>query len=172
MKKKLNRITGCASKFRALAVGLLCMIGSAISAQTVTKVRIDELTEYIRKADHPLVVSFWATWCAPCVEEIPFLQEAVTVTADKKTELVLVSLDFPKEFPIKLTAFIREKNYKARFYWLNETNADLFCPKIDDKWSGAIPATLFINHKNGYRKFFEEQLTESAIREQLTLLTK
>ncbi len=138
----------------------LLFMGVTTQAQTVKKVKIEELAEYIRKSDHPLVVNFWATWCAPCVEEIPYFQSEVKKYADRKVELLLVSLDFVEAYPKQVTAFIQKKKYEARFYWLNETNADHFCPQIDAKWSGSIPSTLFINNKTGYRKFFERQLTD------------
>ena len=51
--------------------------------------------------------------------------------------------------------------------WLDETNADYFCPKIDKTWSGAIPATLFINNRNNYRKFTEEPLSEEQLEKEI-----
>ena len=148
------------SKIIILSIVFLFCMGVVTQAQTVKKVKIEELAEYIRKSDHPLVVNFWATWCAPCVEEIPYFQSEVKKYADRKVELLLVSLDFVEAYPKQLTAFIQKKKYEASFYWLNETNADHFCPQIDAKWSGSIPSTLFINNKTGYRKFFERQLTD------------
>lgn len=135
------------------------MATNAGFSQRVKKVKIEELADYIAKSDHPMVVNFWATWCAPCVAEIPYFQQGVKNYAEQKAELVLVSLDFADAYPSKLSAFIKKNKYEASFYWLNETNADHFCPAIDPKWSGSIPSTLFINNKTGYRKFFERQLT-------------
>jgi thiol-disulfide isomerase/thioredoxin len=133
---------------------------SATYSQTVKKVKIEELEAYIKNADHPLVVSFWATWCSPCIHEIPWLQEAINRHSEKKPELVLVSLDFPEAFPKKIQDFARQKNFAATLFWLDETNADYFCPRIDIKWSGGIPANLFVNNKTGYRKFIQRQVTD------------
>lgn len=135
------------------------LIGTATFSQTIKKVKIEQLAEYIRKSDHPLVVNFWATWCAPCVEELPYFQEEVKKYNDQKAELVLVSLDFTEAYPAKIASFIKKNKYEASFYWLNELNADHFCPQIDKQWTGSIPATLFVNNKTGHRKFFERQLT-------------
>ena len=90
----------------------------------------------------------------------------------KKVELILISLDFAKFYPKKVADFISKKKFKARFFWLDETNADEFCPRIDEKWSGSIPATLFVNPKNNYRKFFETQLTPAQVEENIKLLTQ
>lgn len=141
-----------------LIVFALCLANAAF-AQDIKKVKIQDLKSYIEKSDHPLVVNFWATWCAPCNKEIPYFQEEVKNYADQKAELVLVSLDFATDYPNKISAFIKKNNYNAHFFWLNETNADVFCPSIDPKWSGSIPSTLFVNNKKSYRKFFERQLT-------------
>jgi len=143
-----------------------------LSAQQIRKVKIGEVEEYIKKTDHPLVISFWATWCAPCVEEIPYLQESVKKAFAKKVELILISLDFASFYPKKVADFISKKKFKARFFWLDETNADEFCPRIDEKWSGSIPATLFINPQTNYRKFFETQLTPEQVEENIKLLTR
>ena len=141
---------------------VLCLGGAAFS-QSIKKVKIEEIADYIAKADHPLVVNFWATWCAPCVAELPYFHEEVKKNAAQKVELVLVSLDFASDYPSKVSAFIKKNKYDASFYWLDETNADHFCPQIDKKWSGSIPATLFVNKKNGYRKFYERQLTHPQL---------
>lgn len=138
--------------------------------QSVKKVKIDELISHIDSSEHPMVVSFWATWCAPCVEEIPWLQAGVEKYKSEKVELLLVSLDFENEYPKGLQAFIKKKNFAASFFWLDESNADYFCPKVDEKWSGGIPATLFVNKKTGYRKFFERQLTDRQVEPEIKLL--
>ena len=56
-----------------------------------------------------------------------------------------------------------KRKFTAPIKFLDETNADLFCPAVDENWSGAIPASLFINNKTGHRKFFEEQLTREQV---------
>jgi thiol-disulfide isomerase/thioredoxin len=135
------------------------MFGFSGFTQQVKNVKINAIEELIQKSDHPVIISFWATWCLPCVHEIPYFQETVKKYQDKNVELVLVSLDFKESYPSVIESFVRKKNYQASFYWLNETNADQFCPKIDPNWDGSIPATLFVNNKTNYRKFYDRQLT-------------
>jgi len=143
-------------------IGLLAfsMVGFG---QSLKKMKIGEVDAYIKKSKHPVVVSFWATWCAPCVEEIPWLQEAVQNHKKDSVELVLISLDYANFYPKKVNEFIKEKKFEATFWWLDETNADLFCPVIDAKWDGSIPVTLFVNNKTGYRKFMNRQLTDRQV---------
>jgi thiol-disulfide isomerase/thioredoxin len=151
-------------------VVMAMMIGGVGLGQELKKVKIGEVEEYIKKSKHPVMVSFWATWCGPCVEEIPWLQEAVENHKGDSVELVLVSLDFGTYYPKKIVDFIKEKKFKATFFWLDETNADAFCPKIDAKWDGSIPVTLLVNNKTGYRKFVNRQMTDRQVEPEVKLL--
>jgi len=148
-------------------ISLLIMSAAATVGQQLKKVKIGEVEAYIKKSKHPIVVSFWATWCAPCVEEIPWLQQAVEDHRQDSVELILVSLDFGTYYPKKVTDFIKEKKFKATFWWLDETNADLFCPRIDARWDGNIPVTLLVNNKTGYRKFVNRQMTDRQVEPEL-----
>jgi len=109
--------------------------------------------------DTTYVVNFWATFCKPCIAEIPDFIKTIEKYKSKKVKLLLVSLDLPTFYPAKIAEFVKKNNYKTNIAWLNETNADHFCPMIDAKWSGAIPATIIVNNKTGYRKFFEDQVS-------------
>jgi thiol-disulfide isomerase/thioredoxin len=148
---------------RIFFIAVLMLVAGVAVSQPLRKVKIGEVDEYIKNSKHPVMVSFWATWCAPCVEEIPWLQEAAEKHKKDSVELVLVSLDFATYYPKKITDFIKEKNFKATFLWLDETNADFFCPVIDPKWDGTIPVTLLVNNKTGYRKFVNRQLTDRQV---------
>jgi thiol-disulfide isomerase/thioredoxin len=134
-----------------------------IFSQTIKKVKITEVEEYIKNSDHPIVLNCWATWCAPCIEEIPCFMQTVKQYSDQKVELLLVSCDFPKSYPNKILELIKKKQFEATFFWLNETDADYFCPKIDPKWDGTLPSTLFVNTQTGYRKFFGRPMTDRQI---------
>ena len=147
-----------------LSIILLLGLALAVSAQTVKKVSINELEKYIQSSSRPLVINFWATWCAPCLHELPYFQETVKQFADKNVELVLVSMDLPRGPEKKIQDFAIQHALQGTLFWLNETNADLFCPKIDSRWDGSIPSTLFINQKTGYRKFIDRQLTAPQFR--------
>jgi thiol-disulfide isomerase/thioredoxin len=153
---------------------ILTILGSVemLCAQKVQRVKIEELAAYIKKADHPLIVNFWATWCVPCVHELPYFQAGAKKYSEQKVELVLVSLDFAPDYPKKIEEFLKKNQYSGSFYWLDETNADHFCPKIDERWDGAIPASLFLNPKTGYRSFYERQLTEPQLELELKALVK
>ena len=147
---------------RLLLFSIVCLFTVAVMSQTISKVNILQLDSLIKHTNQPLVVNFWATWCAPCLEELPYIQK---ITAENNVLLVLVNLDTEANYLSKLKDFIKSRQIKAVHLWLNETNADYFCPVIDESWSGAIPASLFINNKKNFRFFYEEKIPEARFRE-------
>jgi thiol-disulfide isomerase/thioredoxin len=133
---------------------------SVANSQTIPKWKMkDVVKSFSAKNDTTYVVNFWATFCKPCIEEIPDFIRLADKYKKQKVKLLLVSLDLPSYVAVRLPAFIKKNNYKTNHVWLNETDADIFCPMIDPKWSGAIPATIIVNNKTGYRKFFEDQVS-------------
>jgi thiol-disulfide isomerase/thioredoxin len=141
-----------------------------VSGQEVKKIKITDLEKIIAESKTPLIINFWATFCKPCMEEIPHFQKLGKKYEKNGVKILLVSLDMKDDFPEKVKVFIKNKKITTPVAWLDETNADYFCPKIDNTWSGAIPATLFINNRNSYRKFTEEPLSEKQLEKEITLV--
>ncbi len=145
-----------------ILTGLGAVMGQALP---VEKISISNLESYISQSDHPLIISFWATYCTPCIKEIPYIQATVDQLKfkDQKVELLLVSLDKPVSYPGRIAEFAQKNGYTARILWLNETDAGYFCPKVDARWTGGLPSSLFINNTTHYRRFFDRQLTEPQV---------
>lgn len=154
-----------------LAILVLGVALTAYAQQEVRRVKMDDVMKMAEESEVPVIVNFWATWCGPCVHEIPWFEKHV-YASEKPVKLLLVSLDFKEDFPAKISAFAKKNNYRSQIVWLEETNADSFCPKVDSTWEGAIPASLFINKAKGYRKFFGRQLTEPQFTIELEELLK
>ena len=134
------------------------------SGQSIEKYKIEQLVERINKAgDTVLIVNFWATWCKPCIEELPFFHTMAGKYRDKKVKLLLVSIDFEKDYPDGIIAFSRKEGYDSEIVFLDETDADHFCPQIDKSWSGAIPSTIITSNTKGYRKFTEGKMKAAEL---------
>jgi thiol-disulfide isomerase/thioredoxin len=152
--------------------GILLLLFSTVTslkAQSIPAWKVTGLNKYIAASDSILVINFWATFCKPCNEEIPYFERIINKYKNQKVKLLLVSLDMKDQYPNKLKAFAKKNKYGSQIVWLNETNADYFCPAVDTTWSGGIPATLIVNTITGYRKFFEEEMKPVAFERELKL---
>lgn len=150
-----------------LKILLICAFLSfshSVFSQEIKKIKITDLEKAIKESRTPLIVNFWATFCKPCIEEMPYFQE---LAKKNGVNLLLVSLDLEKSYPVKIKNFVIKNKYTAPVFWLNEYDADYFCPKVDSSWSGAIPASLFLNNTTGYRKFFEDQLSKEKLEKEI-----
>ena len=141
----------------------MLLAGLTASGQSVRKIKITELQAIIAQSDHPMIINFWATFCVPCCKEIPYFQSTVARYKADKVELILVSLDLPDYYPVRIAGFAQNRGFTSRLFWLDETNADYFCPRVDPGWTGGIPCSLFINNQTHYRRFFDRQLTETQV---------
>jgi thiol-disulfide isomerase/thioredoxin len=146
--------------------GVFLLAGVFCFSQAVKKIKVTELEKAIAESKTPLIVNFWATFCLPCIEEIPYFQRLVKKYEKDGVKLLLVSLDLKDDYS-KVGPFAKKRKFTAPLLWLDESNADYFCPKVDSSWSGAIPASLFINNKTGYRKFYEEQIPEQKLEKEI-----
>jgi thiol-disulfide isomerase/thioredoxin len=97
------------------------------------------------------VVNFWATWCAPCVKELPHFEKLNS--ENKSVKVVLVSLDFKNQFETKLLPFLKNRKVNSEVVLLTDKDYNTWLPIVDKDWSGSIPATLII--KNGKKVFAE-----------------
>lgn len=147
---------------------ILFFVCVVTQSQVIAKWKITDFEKYVSTAkENVLVINFWATFCKPCVAEIPNFISTVKKHSADSVKLMLVSLDLKSEYPKKIMAFASKRKFKTNIAWLNETDADYFCPKVDAKWSGSIPSTLFINKQTGYHAFFEEELSAKEFEKQL-----
>lgn len=121
---------------------------------------------YLKKNnDTTYVVNFWATWCVPCVEELPHFEKLNATYKDQKVKVLLVSLDMPQKVESNLLPFVKKKNMQSEVIYLNDPDANAWISKVDTTWSGAIPATVI--YKGDKRQFFEQSFTYEALEKEL-----
>lgn len=116
--------------------------------------------------EQPVVINFWATWCRPCVKELPYFAELKA-----PIRVILISLDFGEKTEEKLQKFISERGLNHIHWWLDEGSENVWIPKVDPEWSGAIPASVFLY--KGHKKFISEafESPEDLIKKLETFLT-
>ncbi|WP_374173063.1 TlpA family protein disulfide reductase [Flavobacterium tructae] len=127
-------------------------------SQNVKLLNIDQLNERIKNGkDSTYVVNFWATWCAPCIKELPHFEKLKADHQSDKLAVLLVSVDFKSKLNSAVVPFVKRKKLRNEVFLLNESNPQEYIDRIDKDWSGSIPATLFI--KEDKRKFIESEFT-------------
>ncbi len=124
------------------------------NAQEIPTYNLEQLENYIfNDEDVTYVVNFWATWCAPCVKELPYFEKLQA--ENENIKVVLVSLDFANMKESRLIPFVEKRKIKSEVIHFVEKDPTYWIPKISPKWSGSIPATLMVNGKKDVKEFFE-----------------
>ena len=113
--------------------------------------------------DTVYVINFWATWCKPCIEELPSFEKVYDEYNGRNFRMILVSLDFPTKYEENLLPFIKERGLKPEVIHLTEVNANDWIDRVDPSWSGAIPATLV--YKGDDRDFYERKLNYEELKQ-------
>lgn len=91
--------------------------------------------------DTTYVINFWATWCKPCVAELPYFEQLHAQIGDQKIKVVLVSLDFAKDVETKLVNFVQQRRLKPSVIALTDGKYNDWIDKVHPDWGGAIPVT-------------------------------
>jgi thiol-disulfide isomerase/thioredoxin len=145
-------------KIRTLILFAFLVVSAMSYGQKVRLLTADQLQERIKNGkDSTYVVNFWATWCAPCIKELPHFEKLSQENKSDKLAVILISVDFKSKLTSAVVPFVKRKNIKNQVFLLNESNPQEYIDRIDPSWSGSIPATLFI--KNNKRKFVESEFT-------------
>jgi len=118
----------------------------------------DEFEKFLNiKDDQIYVINFWATWCMPCVEELPYFETINATYKHKGVNVILVSLDKKKEIESRLFPFIEKNDIRSQVIVLNSVNPNKWIDSVDPNWSGAIPITIIYNKNK--REFYEKTFT-------------
>ena len=146
----------------SLLVFIILGLIASVKSQTIEEVTSNQLLERVTQSDDTLyVVNFWATWCPPCVEELPIFESDELQQASQKVKVLLVSLDFKSQKEKQLLPFLQKKQVKQEVLLLDERNPNEWIDKINANWSGAIPATVVYHQKQ--QVFHEGELDLSQL---------
>lgn len=125
--------------------------------KTVEAVTFAELEELLENTEDMLLVcNFWATWCKPCIEEMPYFDKLEDEFEGKNVKVLFVSLDNPKARETQVTTFVRKKQVRSETVLLDEKvlTQDDWIQKLMPSWEGDIPATIFVKTSNDVREFY------------------
>ena len=144
-----------------------------VEADEIQVFNFQQFEQYLDgKFDKTYVVNFWATWCKPCVDELPAFEKLNAAYRDRNVEVLLVSLDFSNHLKSKVLPFINRNNIRSEVVILDDPDQNTWIPKVSEEWSGAIPATLIYNSNS--REFYEQSFTydelEKALKKSMNTL--
>jgi thiol-disulfide isomerase/thioredoxin len=150
---------------------LFAFLAFPYSLLSQNSIKLPELQKLILQPGPIKVVNFWATWCAPCVKEIPLFEKLNQ--EDKNSKVILVSMDYDLDpDPAKVKRFIERKKIQSDVVILAEENPNDWIEKIDKTWTGALPSTLVINPNSGKRKFIQGELKEGDLEKLIQEVSK
>ena len=153
---------------KLLMILLLSLIFSC-SDQTNDSIEVVDFDSFYSKidlsSDDTYVINFWATWCSPCVKELPYFEIVNREFSEKNVKVLLVSLDFPSQIESKLKPYLKKNKIKSNVILLDDSKMNKWVPRVSEKWDGGIPATLIVNSSNYnfYPNPFEKEELVSEI---------
>ena len=144
------------------------MLPLTVFSQEVEIVKFPFVESLLKNnSDTTYVINFWASWCKPCVKELPAFEKLNSKYENKNIKVILISLNFKSELETKLIPFVNEKNLKSKVVLLDEPDYNSWINKVNENWGGAIPATLIINNKKNIKQFYEKEFTFEELENKL-----
>ena len=158
---------------RFAILGIFILILASNQAQNVKVVDFNSFQPELEKQNDTLyMVHFWATWCIPCMKEMPVILKETAQIKGAKFKLVLVSFDFTKDINSKLIPFLQKQDFHQNVFVMDDPDYNSWINKVDESWSGGLPATLFFRgkHKSFFEGTFSEGELEKTIQNKLKTL--
>ncbi|MCC6462512.1 MAG: redoxin domain-containing protein [Saprospiraceae bacterium] len=152
--------------------GYLLALGATLSAQEIPHIKADQLSAWKNaETDTVFVLNFWATWCAPCVAELPEFEKLHQAFSAQPVQVILINTDFRRDVEKRVRPFVQRQKLQSQVVFMDETTPNNWIDLVSADWSGAIPATLIVSKRRGFERFFEKQLRyeelEQTLREAL-----
>ena len=142
---------------------LLSIAAFTAQAQHVNVVKFDKLQALRNSPSDTLyVVNFWATWCGPCIKEMPYFEAVHKQYQGQPVRVILVSMDAVQDLQ-KVKTFMQRRKIASDVWLLDEADANTWIDNLEPKWSGAIPATILFNNKRRQYHFVEKELKEDEL---------
>ena len=143
---------------------ILFSIVLSSSGQHIEVIKSNQLFQIVDQCadkNRIVVYNFWATWCAPCIREIPHFESINDSFGN--VDVILISIDDVDLLDKKVIPFVKKKGIKSKVVLLDETDFNEIINRIDQSWSGAIPASLIVDCRSGLKFFYEKEFKEGEL---------
>ena len=154
--------TGCTEPPPAPPVGTIIAPASS-PKQYAEYAAVDPL--FRQNDDTTYVINFWATWCRPCLEELPLLQDLQTENKANPLRVILVSLDTEDGAIDRIPAFLARRSIDLPTVVLTDETGG-WKRELDEKWDGSLPTTVIYRKGLRYvyrRPFMSRQDLAAAV---------
>lgn len=159
-------------RIRYIIFLVLCLAAEeyVVNGQKVEFIKVPDLEKMLNNTENKLfIVNLWATWCAPCVKELPYFEKVAGRLKNPDVRFILVSLDFPSEVENRLMPFLKKNSITLDVDVMTDTDYNSWIDMIDPGWQGNIPSTLFFNNSKKIRYFHPGEISETELQ---TLINK
>lgn len=119
-----------------------------LNPQTVEAISADEFRQLLaHQQGKVILVNFWATWCAPCVKEIPEIVKLQEKYKERGLRVIAVSLDEPEDLETIVRPFVAKRFPGFVSYLCKEMDHDKFASVIDSAWNEIMPTNFLIDRE-------------------------
>ena len=151
-----------------MLIGIACMLLMQAKGQQVQYHDFGDVEKLLSSdADTTYVINLWATWCKPCVEELPYFSAVDSMMQGTAVRIILLSLDAQLRWESSLLPFLQAHPMQTEVWALYPERPSDWIDRIAPQWSGAIPGTLFLHGRSGKRLFVESDMTVESILEKI-----
>lgn len=162
-------VFGCSTKWLSKEAGRETEL-QRIEAEPVTLnvASAADLTKLRANAtDKIVVVNFWATWCGPCVHEMPDLETTYRMYRQRDFDMVMVSANMPDE-RAGVLKMLEKQHASAPNLIFGSTDIDVMQKAFDPKWDSGVPYTVLL--APGGKVLYEEQGEVDILKLRRTIL--
>lgn len=139
---------------------------SSVAAQApfpvVTPTQLRQLLQ--RQGDTLVVVNLWATWCTPCLAELPLFDSLARRYVHLPVRVWLVNVD-SRARRQQVLRFLARRRFQAHSLLLSYGRGDRWMDTVHPEWSGTLPATLFWRVTDSLSSLVEGEWTAAALEE-------
>jgi thiol-disulfide isomerase/thioredoxin len=140
-----TRVFGCSIKWSGKAQNAAQALkkwdAEPVQLDIIDQEGVKKITE--NKTKKLRLINVWATYCGPCVEELPELVEMNRMYRNRDFEMFTIGLDEPAEKERALD-FLKQRHVSAKNYLFDSGDRDKLAEALDANWRGPMPYTILV----------------------------
>lgn len=137
---------------------------AATAAPGVSLATVDDIAAFLDdNAGKVLVINFWATWCAPCVHEMPELAAFYDAYKDRGVAFLSLSSDSLEDYESKLVPFVEERDLPFHVYAIANADPDELDAVLNVGMDFALPTTFVFDRDRKIAQKWMRNITRADL---------